>query len=90
MSGNMVHTHTEGRDALTHVLTNVFEVGVDLPLALALEKCGYNDIHDIIGMLIVDIETLIYEDDQGKDIDLPNLHQFPIKIFQWLIPGSLQ
>jgi hypothetical protein len=48
MRGNMVLTHAaEGRDALTHVLTNVFEVGVNHPLALALEKSGYHDIHDI-------------------------------------------
>lgn len=75
-------THTEGRSALTHVLSNVFEIGVDHPLTLSLAQCGYCHITDIIGTSFVDIEALVYEDDHGKVIDLPKLHQFPLQIFQ--------
>ena len=71
-------THTEGRDAFVHMFDNVFEIGVNYPLALALEKCGYRDIHDIIGMSPADIKALSYEDDQGIEIDLPILHRLPI------------
>jgi hypothetical protein len=62
----------------------VFGVGVDHPLALALEKCGYHNIHDIIVVMsLVDIKALAYEDDQGKVITLPaESHQFQIRIVQ--------
>jgi hypothetical protein len=76
----MVLTCTEGRGALTHVLTNVFlNAGVDHPLALALGKCSYHDSHDIIGMSHENISmALTYEDDQGRKIDLPELQKFQI------------
>ena len=51
-------------------------------LTLALGKHGYHDIHDIVIMSQEDIMALTYEDDQGKEIDLLRLHQFPIKILQ--------
>ena len=82
MSENMVLTCTEGRNALTHVLTNVFDIGTDHPLALALENHGYHDINDIMGMSFEDIKALTYEDDQGQEMDLPRVHQFPINILQ--------
>jgi hypothetical protein len=46
----MVLPRTEGsEDALTHVLTNVFQIGVDHPWTLvALGEHGYHDIHNII------------------------------------------
>jgi hypothetical protein len=75
-------THTEGQDALTYVLNNVFEIGVDCPLALALEKCGYHNIYDIVGMSLADTKALTYEDDQGNEIDLPMLHRLPITFLQ--------
>ena len=78
----MVLTHTEGRDALIHVLTNVFEVGVDHPLALTLGKCGYHDINDIIGMSLADIMALTYEDEQGTEIDLPKPQRYQIAILK--------
>jgi hypothetical protein len=76
-------THTEGRNTLAHVLTNVFEIRADHPLALALVRNhGYHDINDIISMSHEDIKALSYEDDQGQDTDLPRVHQFPINILQ--------
>jgi hypothetical protein len=75
-------THIEGQDALTYVLNNVFKIGVDYPLALALEEGGYHDIHDIIGRDHLDIKALTYKDDQGNEIDLPMLHWLPITFLQ--------
>jgi hypothetical protein len=75
-------THPEGRDAFIYMFDNVFEIGVEYPLALALEKCGYHDIHDIIGMSWTNVKALSYEDDQGNEIDLPILHRLPIIFLQ--------
>jgi hypothetical protein len=70
------------RDTLTHVLANVFKVGNDHPLALALGKRGYHDICDIIGMSHEDIMAMTYEDDQGNETDLPKIQRFQICILQ--------
>ena len=78
----MVLTRTEGRNALTHVLTNLLDIGTDHPLVLALGNHGYHDINDIIGMSHEDIKALTYEDDQGQETDLPRVHQFLINILQ--------
>jgi hypothetical protein len=71
-------THTEDRDAFTCVLINVFEIRVVYPLALALEKSRYHDIHDIFGMSLADIKALSSEDDQENEIDLPVLRRLPL------------
>ena len=40
----MVLESEEGRDALIHVLTNVFQVQDDHPLSLSLKEHGFHDM----------------------------------------------
>jgi hypothetical protein len=52
-----------GRDALTHVLTNVFQVQGDHPLSLSLLEHGFHDdIQAIVDAQQVDIDALTYKD----------------------------
>jgi hypothetical protein len=62
-------THTEGRDALKHVLEVVLKMETHEPLPQALYQ-GNFDIHDILRMSSDDVKGLNYKDYQGNETDL--------------------
>ena len=61
-SGIMVLECEEGRDVLTHVLTNVFQVQADHPLSLSLQEHGFHDIQAIVDASKADVVRLTYKD----------------------------
>jgi hypothetical protein len=82
-SGIMVLECEEGRDALTHVLTNVFQVQGDHPLSLSLQEHGFHDIQAIVDAPRVDIDALTYKDYQGSNVvDLPKNHKYMILLLK--------
>jgi hypothetical protein len=86
-SGIMVLESEEGRDALIHVLTNVFQVQDNHPLSLSLKEHDFHDIQAIVDASKADIYALTYKDCQGSDVvDLPMNHKYMIlllKSYHW-------
>ena len=79
----MVLESEEGRDALIHVLTNVFQVPDDHPLSLSLKEHSIHDIQAIVDASEADIYALTYKDSQGSDVvDLPMNHKYMILLLK--------
>ena len=74
----MVFTRADGKAALTHIIENVFELPNDGPLAKALLAACIKDIRDVIVIPIEDIDSLVYTNDQGNEVNLE-------KPFKWMI-----
>lgn len=78
----MVFKSEEGRDALIHVLANVFEVQDDHPLTLSLQEHGLHDIQAIINASSADVYALAYKNCQGNLVDLQMIHKQMIILFK--------
>jgi len=74
----MVFTRADGKAALKHIIENVLGLPDDGPLAKALSDMYIKDIRDVIVMPFEDIDSLVYTNDMGNEINLE-------KPFKWMI-----
>ena len=75
----MVLTPTEGRNALVHLLDNLFDLEPDSTLSKALEECGFCDIECVINMTLDAIERLYYTNEAENKIPLKLGEMSPLK-----------
>jgi hypothetical protein len=78
----MALDHDLSRDALIHVLTNVWQVQDDHPLTLSLQEHGFHDIYAILDASKEDIKALTYTDCQGNVVDLSWNHKGMIHLLR--------
>ena len=70
--------------ALTHVITNVFELPADHVLIAALDQAGIVEIGDVLSMPYDDITDLTYLDDQGTELVVPQGDCARLRIIKYL------
>jgi hypothetical protein len=78
----MVLTRAEGKDALTHVIKNVFQLEDDNPLSRALSKDDLLDIADVVSLPFEHIGNLTYIDDQGDERKLVRRYTITLHLFK--------
>jgi len=75
-------TRTGAVGAFNHILSNVFQVPEDGPLAKALKSAGYDDIWALVTLSNADIESLTYyKNENEKNIPLEMAHKNLLCIF---------
>ena len=77
----MVLTRSEAKDALAHVIKNVFKLPDDNPLSKAFAKDGITDIHDLLIMSDGEVDSLVYDDENQVETVLPRSYKFML----WII-----
>jgi hypothetical protein len=75
-------TREQGKNALTHLVSIVFQLGTDNPSSKAIDKDGVIIADDILALSENEIESLTYNDDQGIETTLPRSFKMQIWIFQ--------
>ena len=70
------------KEALTHVLKNVFELDDDTPLSRALSKDDLLDIGLVVNFPFENIDKLTYIDNQGDERDLAMSYKVILHIFK--------
>jgi hypothetical protein len=80
----MVLTRAELKEALTHVLKNVFDLEDDSPLSKALSKGSLEglEIVDIVNLPFEVIDKVTYIDDQGDERTLPLHYTILLHVFK--------
>jgi hypothetical protein len=72
----MVLTCSEAKDALAHVIKNVFKLPDNNPLSKAFAKDGITDIRDLLVMLDGEVDSLVYDDENQVETVLPRSYKF--------------
>jgi len=70
------------KEALTHVIKNVFELDDDTPLSRALSKEDLLDIDSVMQYPFEDIDKMTYIDDQGDEYTLPFRYTILLHVFK--------
>ena len=88
----MVLSRVQSAGAYEHIITNVFGLGQDAPLRLALKEEGITNISDFLSLAAPDIEALTFPetDPEGNTTykDVPKGHKRLITVF--LILSSIR
>jgi hypothetical protein len=75
-------TREQGKNALTHIVSTVFQLRVDSLLSRALDKDGVIVADDFLTLSDNEIESLTYDDEQGTETTLPRSFKMLLRIFQ--------